>query len=143
MFTKIECSVVVKASVDDTWRAFADISRLLGQEIYEEANWVEGKPWEVGSRIRYRITKPIPAVIDAVVTASHRPHSVQIVNHSVGVTADEALFFRDIGQGQTRISARVEFLGKSHALSDADVESAVRFLVQHALDTAAAQFESG
>ena len=140
MFTTIECSVVVRASLEETWKAFADLSRLLGRGIYDEAAWVEGTPWQVGSRIHYRVQQPLEAGIDAVITAIDPPHQLQIVNHSMGITADQLVVFRPTKEGMTRISARVEFLGRSPTLPADQIESAVRFLVQDALDTVAARF---
>ncbi len=53
MLPRIEYSVTVPVSVDAAFQAFQDLERLLHRGIYDEALWVEGKPWEVGSRLRY------------------------------------------------------------------------------------------
>jgi len=53
MLPRIEYSVSVPVPVDAAFRAFQNLERLLHRGIYNEASWIEGRPWEVGSRLRH------------------------------------------------------------------------------------------
>ena len=65
MLPRTDYSVVVPVSVELASRAFSDLERLLHREIYEEVSWIEGNPWQVGSRIRYVVSTPVKATISS------------------------------------------------------------------------------
>jgi len=104
MLPRTDYSVVVPVSVELAFRAFGDLERLLHREIYDEASWIEGNPWQVGSRIRYVVTKPIHATISAVVTSYEPPRYVALLNHGMGITAEQQVTFATSYEG-TRASA--------------------------------------
>ena len=58
MLPRTDYSVVVPVSVEVAFRAFTDLERLLHRELYEDASWIEGNPWQVGSRIRTSSPSP-------------------------------------------------------------------------------------
>jgi hypothetical protein len=138
MLPRIDYSVVVPVSAELAFRAFTDLNRLLNRGIYEQASWTEGTPWKVGSRIRYVVAKPREATIAAVVTACEPAHYVAILNHAMGVTAEQQVsFVESPNAGSTRVRMLVEFVGKSPDLPDNVVHEAITFYTHDALDTMA------
>jgi hypothetical protein len=131
----IDYFVTVPVPVDVAFRAFQNLDRLLKRGIYEEATWVEGAPWQVGSRIRYVLVKPVRATISAVVTAISPPRSVDLLDHALGVTAEQHVSFGPDLKGGTRIRITMELVGKSTELSDRDLEKTANFVTRDALDT--------
>jgi hypothetical protein len=131
----VEYSVTVPVPVDAAFKAFQDLERLLHRGIYNEASWVEGEPWVVGSRIRYVIVKPVAATISAVVTSISPPRAVNLLNHALGVTAEQHVSFGPDLKGGTRIRMAMNLVGKSTELSESAVHDAVTFVVRDALDT--------
>src|ERR1700693_3155452 len=99
MLPRVEYSVTIPVSVDAAFHSFQDLSRLLHRGIYEEASFVEGKPWEVGSRLRYVVTKPIKATVLAVVNSVSPPRAISLLNHALGVTAEQHVYFGPDLQG--------------------------------------------
>ena len=137
MLPRVDYSVAVPVPVDAAFQAFQDLERLLHRGIYDEASWVEGTPWQVGSRIRYVIIRPVATSISAVVTSISPPRAVSLLNHALGVTAEQLVSFRPDLKGGTRIRMVMNLVGKSTELSESAVHDAVTFIVRDALDTVA------
>ena len=137
MVPRVEYSVVVPVSIAAAFRAFCHLERLLHRGIYDEATWIEGKPWQVGSRIRYQINIPAKATISSVVTVCEAPHTVALLNHAVGVTAEQNVTFEVMPRESTRVRMTMDFVGKSDQLSDQEVRDAIVFITKDALDTMA------
>lgn len=131
----MEYSVTAPVPVDVAFRAFQNFDRLLHRGIYEEVVWVEGEPWKVGSRLRYEVTRPVRASIAAVVTAFSPPRSIDLLNHALGVTAEQHVSFGPDLRGGTRIRATTTLVGKSSELSEVQLQEATAFLIRDALDT--------
>lgn len=138
MLPRVEYSVTIPVSVDAAFHGFQDLSRLLHRGIYEEASFVEGKPWEIGSRLRYVLIKPVKATIFAVVNSSSPPRAIGLLNHALGVTAEQHVTFGPDLQGGTRVRMTLDFVGEPAELPENVFEEATAFLAKDALDTMAA-----
>jgi hypothetical protein len=134
----VEYSITVPVPVDTAFRAFQNLDRLLHRGIYEEAVWTEGAPWAVGSRLRYTIIQPVAATVAAVVTAISAPRSVHLLNHALGVTAEQHVSFGPDLHGGTRIRMTMTFVGQSTVLSDDELIRAIEFVTHDALDSVVA-----
>jgi hypothetical protein len=134
MLPRVDYSVIVPASSDAAFLAFLNLERLLHRGIYDEASWVEGVPWQVGSRLRYGILKPIPATVTTVVTSITLPRSISLLNHALGITAEEHVTFTP-DSGGTRVRITMDMVGKSAELSEEAIHEAVTFIIKDALDT--------
>jgi hypothetical protein len=132
---RIEYSVTVPVPVDAAFSAFQDLERLLHRGMYDEASWVEGEPWQVGSRLRYVIVQPIQATVSAVVSSIHPPRAVSFLNHGIGVTAEQHVYFGSDSKGGTRIRVTMDLVGKSFELSDSALREAASFILKDALDS--------
>jgi len=134
----VDYAVTVPVPVDEAFHAFQNLDRLLNRGIYEEASWTEGEPWQVGSRVRYVLAKPVPATITAVVTAISPPRAVDLLNHALGVTAEQHVSFGPDLKGGTRIRMTLALVGKSTELSESDLQKTATFVTRDALDTVVA-----
>jgi hypothetical protein len=135
MLPRVEYSVTVPVPVDSAFKAFQNLERLLHRGIYDEASWTEGEPWQVGSRIRYIVAQPTRATVAAVVTSVSPPRAIALLNHGLGVTAEQNVSFGPDLRGGTRIRMTMEFIGKSSELSESALHEAITFLTHDALDT--------
>ena len=138
MLPRTDYSVVVPVSVELAFRAFSDLERLLHREIYEEASWIEGNPWQVGSRVRYVVAKPVHATISGVVTSYEPPRFIALLNHGMGITAEQQVTFTGSARGDTRVRMIMDFVGKSPDLPEDVVQQAITLYTHDALDTMAA-----
>ena len=141
MLPRIEYSVTAPTSPEQLWEAFCDLNRLLNRGIYREATWIEGLPWQLGSRVRYTVEKPLPAVISSVVTAIDPPRRISIINHSLGITADQIVTFNTFPSGNTRVTMIMEFVGDSSELAPEMVAEIINFLTRDALDSMIARWQ--
>jgi hypothetical protein len=135
---RIEYSVTVPVPVGAAFQAFLDLERLLHRGIYDEASWIEGAPWQVGSRLRYVVVQPTRATVSAVVTSASPPRAVSLLNHALGVTAEQNVSFGPDLKGGTSVRITMDFVGKSSELSGSVIRDAITFLTKDALDTMAA-----
>lgn len=138
MLSRFEYSVTVPVSVDAAFHAFQDLDRLLHRGIYQEASFVEGKPWEVGSRLRYVVIQPVQATISAVVNSMSAPRAISLLNHALGVTAEQHVTFGPDLRGGTRVRMTCECVGESTEVSERVIRETVEFLTRDTLDTLAA-----
>lgn len=138
MLPRVEYSVTVPVPVDAAFQAFQDLERLLHRGIYDEASWVEGKPWQVGSRLRYVIVQPVRATVSAVVTAISPPRAISLINHGLGVTGEQNITFGPDLKGGTRVRITMDLVGKSSELSESALHEAIALVLKDALDSMAA-----
>jgi hypothetical protein len=141
MLPRIEYSVTARTTPQQLWEAFCDLTRLLNRGIYREATWIEGLPWQLGSRVRYTVEKPLAAVISSVVTSIDPPRRISIINHSLGITADQIVTFNSFPSGNTRVTMVMEFVGDSSELAPETVAETINFLTRDALDSMIARWQ--
>jgi len=103
---------------------------MLNRGIFEEASFVEGEPWEVGSRLVYLVSKPAKAKISAVINSISPPRSISLINHALGVTADQHVTFGPDLKGGTRVRMTFDLLGESTEMSPPAIHDAITFLAQ-------------
>jgi hypothetical protein len=89
--------------------------------------------------LRYVVVHPLQATVAAVVTLSEPPAKIGLLNHSLGITAQQLVTFTRLNSASTRVVMTMEFVGESAALSHLDVSEALRFFTHDALDTMLAQ----
>lgn len=135
MLPRVEYSASAPASPEEMWLAFSDLSRLLGRGIYSEAIWTEGIPWKAGSRLRYVVLHPVEATVLAVVSLSEPPLKVGLINHAMGITAQQLVTFSSVKPNTTRVIMTMDFVGESTSPTPIDVGAALRFYTHDALDT--------
>src|SRR5260370_24281677 len=134
MLPRVEYSVSVPVPVDVAFQAFQDLERLFHSGLYAEASWIEGAPWQVASRLRYVVVQPVRATVSAVVTSISPPHAVGLLNHGLGITAEQNVAFGPDLRGGTRIRMTMDFFGTSSELSQSGIHGAITFLTPDAPD---------
>ncbi len=134
MLPRIEYSATVPVSVDEAFRVFQDLSRHVRHGVCSEVSWVEGGPWQVGSRLRYLLTKP-RTVLSSVVILCDPPRAVSLLHHAIGITTEEHVTFDPSRKGGTRIRMTFEFIGTSQELPESAIHEAISLLAKGALDS--------
>jgi|SRR5271163_860905 hypothetical protein len=135
MLPRVEHFVTVPVTVETAFQVFLDLDRLLHRGIYEEAAWIQGTPWQVGSRVRYVIVNPVQATVSAVVTSINPPHSLSLLNHGLGVTVEQHVYFSRDVKGGTRVRVTMDLVGKAFDLSDSSLADAATFILKDGLDS--------
>ena len=141
MVPRVEYSVTAPAAPEQLWEAFCDLSRLLGRGIYSEAVFTEGQPWREGSRIRYVVLHPLQATVTAVVTLCEPAVKVGLLNHALGITAQQLVTFTALKPDSTRVDMIMDFIGESTSPVPFDVKASLQFFCQDALDSMIARWK--
>lgn len=141
MLPDVDYSINVPVPVDVAFASFQNLDRLLNRGIYTEAVWTEGVPWQAGSRLRYVLAKPVSATISAVLIAISAPRAVDVLNHALGITAEQHVSFGPDLKGGTRVRMTMTLIGKSTELSESEVKQTATFITHDALDTMVADCE--
>ena len=134
MESRVEYSVTASATPAQLWEAFCDLTRLLGRDLYSEAAFIDGEPWRVGSRIRYVVERPVKATVSAVVTLCEPAVKVGLLNHALGITAQQLVTFTPLSDS-TRVTMIMDFVGQSTSPIPIDVGETIQFFCKDALDT--------
>jgi len=72
------------------------------------------------------------------VTSYEPPRYVALLNHGMGITAEQQVTFATSLRGDTRVRMIVDFVGKSPGVPEEAVQEAITFYTHDALDTMAA-----
>jgi hypothetical protein len=94
--SKFEYSVITKASPSLAWFVFSDTHRWnTFANVYGEVRWIEGIPWESGSRLKIELLRPVYAVIDHVITTCVPGKKVGWIDHALGVALAQWVTFEE------------------------------------------------
>jgi DNA-binding NarL/FixJ family response regulator len=109
---RFEYSVITKATPEVAWRVFSNL-QLWPQfsELYDDIHWTKGEPWQAGSHLSIRAAKPIGVTLDHVITVCVPPERVAWIDHAVGTTMEQWVFFESRPGGGTRVHTWGELTG--------------------------------
>jgi hypothetical protein len=123
---RFEYSVITKASPALAWLVFSDIHRWNNfANVYGEVRWVDGYPWEPGSRLLIEILRPVHAVIDHVITTCVPGKKVGWIDHAIGVAMAQWVTFEELPLEGTRVRTWGEIVHSGAKIGDSTVEELV------------------
>lgn len=112
-FERFEYSVVTKATPEIAWKVFSDWTLWPNfSELYADIRWSKGKPWQEGSRLSIKTTTPMRITLDHVITLCVPGEKVAWIDHAVGTTMEQWVFFEAQPNGSTLVHTWAEFTGK-------------------------------
>lgn len=112
LIERLEYSVITKASREEVWRAFSDYRNWpTFSDIYGNMLWVQGQPWQPGSRLRIEVVKPLQTTIDHVIISCTPREQVAWIDHALGTTMEQWVVFEPLADGGTRVRTWAEFTG--------------------------------
>jgi hypothetical protein len=85
------------------WPKFSD--------FYQDIRWTQGEPWKEGSRLSITSARPARVTLDHVITACDPPEKVAWIDHAIGVTMEQWVFFDALPDGETQVRTWAEFTG--------------------------------
>ncbi len=97
---RFQYSVSTKAEPRLCWDIFSDCSRWnTFADIYGDISWVEGRPWEPGSRLEIEILRPFSSKIEHVITSCVPGKRVGWIDHAMGAALAQWVTFEGMPQG--------------------------------------------
>jgi hypothetical protein len=132
--------VETQASPELAWEVFADwghwraYSDWLGQ-----MRWSSGDPWQAGSRMEIEIVRPIHAHVHRVILVCVPGKRVAWIDHALGTTFEEWMYFEPLSPSGTRIHTWAEFTGILSVVAGRPLKRVVQEFFQTWYDNYAAE----
>jgi len=106
-----EFQVVLNSPLDTVFAIYVDTDRWRNRNLFGDIRWVQGKPWEEGSRLRIETRSPIHSTIDQVVQHFEPRRSVVYLSHVFGITCETRVTFTPVSDTQTAINVGMQLVG--------------------------------
>lgn len=104
--------VETEADLESAWEVFADWTRWHAYSDWlGEIKWTSGAPWQKGSRMEVQIVRPIRAHVNRAIQVCVPGKRVAWIDHMLGTTFEEWIYFEPLPSGGTRVHAWAEFTG--------------------------------
>src|SRR5690348_10789031 len=91
-----EFQIVLDCPLETAFAIYMDTDRWCNRNLFGDIRWVQGKPWEVGSRLRIETRSPIRSTVDQVLQRFERNGSVCYISHVLGMTCETRVTFTRI-----------------------------------------------
>jgi hypothetical protein len=103
--------VVLKSPLDTVFSIYVDVDRWRHRNLFGDIQWVKGRPWEEGSRLRIETRLPIRSTIDQVVQHFTPKESVSYLSHVFGITCETRVTFTRVSVRETAINVTMQLVG--------------------------------
>jgi hypothetical protein len=110
--------VVLNCPLETVFAIYIDTERWRNRNLFGEIRWVQGKPWEEGSRLRIETRSPIRTSIDQVVQHFKPKESVSYLSHVLGITCETRVTFTTISPDQTAVNVVMQLVGTASRALD-------------------------
>jgi len=106
-----EFELILNCPLASVFPIYTDIERWCNRNVFGDIRWVQGRPWEEGSRLRIETRVPIRSTIDQVVQHFSPNESVSYLSHVFGVTCETRVTFTSVSAQQTAIHVAMQLVG--------------------------------
>jgi len=117
--------IVLNCPLKIAFAVYADVDRWRNRNLFGEIRWVQGKPWEEGSRLRIETTTPIRATVDQVVQSFKPNESASYLSHVLGITCETRVTFTAVSARQTAINVAMQLVGTASRVLSFALEPAI------------------
>lgn len=138
MSIKVEHSVTAKCKPEHAWQKFQKIeewpwwNRVIGQ-----ARWIDGQPWQTGSRMLLEIAYPKRMALKPAITENNAPRTIAWKGDNTSMRFD----FEPQSGGQTLLKAQAEFSGLKTVFGGGALRDAMQRMVTEWLDALKSEAE--
>jgi hypothetical protein len=110
--------IVLNCPLEMVFAIYMDTQRWCNRNLFGEIRWVQGKPWEEGSRLRIETQSPIRTTVDQVVQHFKANESVSYLSHVLGITCETRVTFTPVSRGQTAVNVAMQLVGRASRVLD-------------------------
>jgi hypothetical protein len=103
--------IVLNCPLETVFSIYVDTERWRNRNLFGEIRWVQGNPWEEGSRLRIETRTPIRSTVDQVVQHFTPNESVSYLSHVIGITCETRVTFAPISDRQTAVNVVMQLVG--------------------------------
>lgn len=121
--SRFEYSIITKASPALAWLVFSDHHRWnTFANVYGELRWIDGHPWEPGSRLSIELLRPVHTTVDHVITTCVPGKKVGWIDHAIGVAMAQWVSFEEHPLEGTRVHTWGEVVHSGIKIAGRSVE---------------------
>ena len=120
-----EFQIVFDCPLAMVFAIYVDTDRWRNRSLFGDIQWVQGKPWEVGSRLRIETRSPIRSTVDQVLQSFEPYQSVCYLSHVLGMTSETRVRFTTVSAQQTAINVAMHLVGKASRVLGFALEPAI------------------
>jgi hypothetical protein len=120
-----EFQIVFDCPLETVFAIYMDTDRWCNRSLFGDIRWVQGKPWEVGSRLRIETRSPIRSTVDQVLQRFERNESVCYISHVLGMTCETRVTFTRILLQRTALNVSMELVGRASRVLGFALEPAI------------------
>ena len=114
MAIHLEYSMSAKCKPEHIWQKFENLDQWSWwNKVITRSKWVEGQPWQKGSRFLMELARPINMKFEPVVLECDAPNKVAWVGKALGVRGEHWFSFEAQADGTTLMKTWEEFSGPS------------------------------
>jgi hypothetical protein len=103
--------IVLNCPLETAFSIYVDTERWRNRNLFGEIRWVQGQPWEEGSRLRIETRSPIRSTVDQVVQHFTPNESVSYLSHVIGITCETRVTFTRTSERQTAVNVVMQLVG--------------------------------
>ena len=111
LMQSLDFQVVLNSPLETVFAIYVDVDRWRNRAMFGDIRWVQGNPWEEGSRLRIETKTPIRSVVDQVVQHFSPNDSVSYLSHVFGITCETRVTFTRLSVRQTAIKVTMNLVG--------------------------------
>jgi|SRR5208282_5622464 len=120
-----EFQVVFQCPLATVFAIYVDTDRWCNRSLFGDIRWVQGKPWELGSRLRIETRSPIRSTVDQVLQSFEPYECVCYISHVLGMTCETRVTFKTISAQSTAINVAMQLVGKASRVLGFALEPAI------------------
>ena len=114
MAIRLEYSLAAKCRPEHIWQKFEKVEQWAWwNRVILQSKWLEGPPWQKGSRFRMELARPISMKFEPVVLECDPPHKIGWVGKALGVRGEHWFSFEAQPDGTTLMKTWEDFTGPS------------------------------
>ncbi len=114
MAIRLEYSLAAKCRPEHIWKKFEQLDQWAWwNRVITQSKWLEGQPWQKGSRFRMELSRPVSMKFEPVVLGCEPPHKVGWVGKARGIRGEHWFSFEPQPDGTTLMKTWEDFSGPS------------------------------
>lgn len=103
--------IILNCPLETVFAVYIDIDRWCNRNLFGDIRWVQGEPWQPGSRLRIETRVPLRSTVDQVVQHFTPNESVSYLSHVLGITCETRVIFSRVSASKTAISVAMQLVG--------------------------------
>lgn len=126
MSMRLEYATVANCKPEHIWQAFQHVESWPSwSSVIANTHWIEGQPWQPGSKFQMQILQPIPVTFRPEIIECNAPGYVHWIGKTTALNAEQWFSFAEQPDGTTDMKTWQEFSGPASFMFGESVRNAI------------------